>query len=363
MNWLALSRFTRLANGEFGSTILEYRRGGIDTAAVDQDLTDSNPVIMETTRNSGAHFVVANGKADDTYSILDPEDQDNADLTAYSNTFRSTRRLLPTSTNLSALLIIADKALDVSLSDGEEEWSEELPLADDGGDDLSGQPYWLYQIDQPDDDDYELELTADEAGEYQFEVYGYDQDANPTVKQETISLESGATYTYNFSFTQADGAVFPDTIAPTVTSAETMDQDEDGYLDGIKLTFSEEIDDSRLEDGADGWDVVGTGGEQVGTGDEEDNNVLVLNFEEGETPDTDITPTVTYTPTEGPVSTHDLAGNQLGSYEGVAEDKALPILVSALTQDTDANGYIDAVALTFSEDIDDSRLNEGSADG
>ncbi|KKS03391.1 hypothetical protein A2W70_00095 [Candidatus Curtissbacteria bacterium RIFCSPLOWO2_02_41_11] len=159
-----------------------------------------------------------------------------------------------------------------------------------------------------------------------------------------------------------------DTTPPTVSSAETQDTNGNGKIDGIKLTFSENIDDSRLDSGnPDGWDVVGYEGEAIGTGEGENDNMLLLTFSEGESFDTGATPTVTYTPLGGedpdPSSTHDAAGNELKSYEASADDKALPVLLSAFTRDTDSNGQIDALELTFSEDINDSRLEVGTADG
>lgn len=155
-----------------------------------------------------------------------------------------------------------------------------------------------------------------------------------------------------------------DVTAPTVTSAETQDTDGNGNIDAIRLTFSEIIDDSRLLPGADGWDVSDpAGSEQIGTGDTANDNILVLTFGEGPTPDTANTPTVTYTPSVEPRSTHDLAGNGLEAYEGTPEDKALPVLLSAVTRDGDTDGQIDAVELTFSENIDDSLLDTFSWDG
>ena len=156
-----------------------------------------------------------------------------------------------------------------------------------------------------------------------------------------------------------------DVIAPTVTAAETQDTNGNGQIDTIKLTFSEDIDDSRLDIGnPDGWDVDGYDGEAIGTGEgDENDNILVLTFGEGPTPDTANTPTVTYTPTGGPRSTHDLAGNELEPYEGTPEDKARPLLLTAVTKDGDANGQIEKLELTFSENIDDNLLNTETSDG
>src|SRR3989338_10116109 len=148
-------------------------------------------------------------------------------------------------------------------------------------------------------------------------------------------------------------------------SAETQDTNGNGKIDAIKLTFSENIDDSRLDPGnPDGWDVDDPySGEAIGTGEGENDNILLLTFSEGESFDTGATPTVTYTPSGGgdldPRSTHDTAGNQLESLEITPDDKASPVLVSAITQDTEPNGSIDRVLATFSENLnDDSVTND-----
>lgn len=163
----------------------------------------------------------------------------------------------------------------------------------------------------------------------------------------------------------SEGSFTIETIAPTVQSIQTMDSDGDGYLDGIQLTFDEDINDDMLNLGnPDGWDVADPAGlESIGTGDTVNDNILLLSFGEGPTPDTANRPNVTYTPTGGPTGTHDLAGNELEAYEGVPEDMALPVLITAETKDLDTSGQIDAVELTFSEDIDDNMLTIDSADG
>lgn len=156
-----------------------------------------------------------------------------------------------------------------------------------------------------------------------------------------------------------------DTTPPTITSAETQDTEGDGNIDAIKLTFSEAINDSQLAVGEpDGWDVADPAGdEKIDTGETENDNVLLLTFGQGPTPDTGNTPTLTYTPSGGLESTHDLAGNELVLYEGIAKDSAKPVLLSAVTVDENGNGQIDQMKLTFSENIDDSLLNTESNDG
>ena len=187
LNWLAISRYSRI----FGSTILEYRRGGSDTDVVDSDLENENPVILETSGEDGSHFVVTNGKLDPDYSILDPETEENTSLAS----FRSSRRLLPTHTNLSTLLIAFDNDLHMEIPAQGGDINQELPHG--------GGPFWLYQLDQPADGLYELRFRADNPGWYNLEIYGYDQDAEAQVRRERVYVDGEAVY--QFEFNQEDG--------------------------------------------------------------------------------------------------------------------------------------------------------------
>lgn len=156
-----------------------------------------------------------------------------------------------------------------------------------------------------------------------------------------------------------------DLTAPQLEKAETQDTGGDGNIDAIKLTFSENINDDLLDldNGGDGWDIPDpVGNEQIDTGDFDNDNILVLNFGEGLTPDTGNTPTVIYTPSGGPASTHDLAGNELVSDTWLTTDKASPVLLSAQTQDTDTDGHIDKILATFSEDLNDETVTSDKFD-
>ena len=198
LNWLALTRFSRL----FGPTILEYRRGGSDTGAVDADLNDQIPVILEDVQGEGSHFVVANGKLTDGYAILDPESEAN---TSWSG-FRSMRRLLLTHTNLSALLLTFDNNLSLSgLTGGE--LNQEMPMDEDGGDAVSGPAFQTYLINQPDDGSYQLTLTASTSGWFKWELYAYDQQASVGVRQESVYLATGEAADYQFGYNQNTGEI------------------------------------------------------------------------------------------------------------------------------------------------------------
>lgn len=121
-----------------------------------------------------------------------------------------------------------------------------------------------------------------------------------------------------------------DGAKPVVLSAETGDNNTNGKIDFIKLTFSENIDDSLLNPGtSDGWDVDGYDGESIGTGSVENDNILILSFDEGTSYDVNLTPIVMYSRLLETRSTHDLAGNQLNDYSASSTDKSAPTVPTA----------------------------------
>lgn len=141
-----------------------------------------------------------------------------------------------------------------------------------------------------------------------------------------------------------------DKIAPAVIALETQDLDKDGYLDAVRLIFNENVKDRTVS--APHFNVAGYGSEAfrpTTAGDTADNNVIFITFKESGTPDTGITPTITYT--QGTLE--DLAGNKLASIGALAAvDKAAPAVVTALPVGTlTAGGATPVAALALSEDL------------
>lgn len=185
---------------------------------------------------------------------------------------------------------------------------------------------------------------------------------DPAIEDPLITADTEGTYELQLTITDTSGnsdtdifQLIWDITPPQLTSAQTQDLDRNGQIDAMVLTFDENIDDSQLElDTDDGWDVAGYTGETIGTGTTDNDNILLLSFDESGTPDTAATPDVTYT--SPATSTHDLAGNELQSVTQTSLDLAEPAVLSAKTQDTDANGQLDAIKITFSEPINTSLL-------
>ncbi len=148
-----------------------------------------------------------------------------------------------------------------------------------------------------------------------------------------------------------------DTIAPNLISAETIDNDKDGRLDHYKLTFDENILDSSY----DPTDFTIDGGSYT-TGaisiidDSANDQVLYIQTSGSGSPDTGITPDIT---TSG-IGLTDLAGNILNDGNDYAaadiseKDTAAPVIIQAVTYDSDKNGFIDRIEFELSESINDN---------
>jgi len=146
-----------------------------------------------------------------------------------------------------------------------------------------------------------------------------------------------------------------DGASPAITSATTLDRDEDGQVDAADVTFSESIDEGTLSasDYAIGGTTVADLTTGVGDGDDirlrfvldSGNEVAGTNAKE-----------VTYT--QG--TTADSVGNLLadvGIDDLTETDGAAPLVTSATTLDRDEDGRVDAAGVVFSEPIDETTLS------
>ena len=142
--------------------------------------------------------------------------------------------------------------------------------------------------------------------------------------------------------------VTPD-VAPTITARTTRDNDGNGNIDRIELTFDENVDDSTANPAdftVKGYTVTG-----VVTGSGVDDNQLFLTLTERPSPDTGAKPDVRYT--QGTLS--DLSTNLLASDGGVtATDGAAPVLLSATSSVASTT-----LTVTFSEAVDTSNAGAG----
>lgn len=140
-----------------------------------------------------------------------------------------------------------------------------------------------------------------------------------------------------------------DGAAPVIVAARTADRGGGAArLDGVDLTFSESV--SHPADG-DGSYPISVSGYAVDTVSAADGPRVSLSLREGSAPDGGVRPAVGYTRGAG-AAVRDAAGNEAApaTLEGPADGIA-PILLGAVTLDTDVDGLVDGVRFDFSEPV------------
>ncbi|MCL4417932.1 MAG: C39 family peptidase, partial [Actinobacteria bacterium] len=104
INWLAVSRLSRLARDTNNITdfeALEYQRiSGRHDTDLTNDLNNSRPDILQ----EPGHFIVAKGIGEGTFYINDPY-YNRTDLNSYDNNYLSLGRYIPSNTNLSYIML------------------------------------------------------------------------------------------------------------------------------------------------------------------------------------------------------------------------------------------------------------------
>jgi hypothetical protein len=139
-----------------------------------------------------------------------------------------------------------------------------------------------------------------------------------------------------------------DAVAPALMSATTADDDDDGRIDRMVLTFSEDVEHGaelgqQSSFSVSGYDVTGAGAAS--------GRDVSLGLEEGAGPDSGATPAVTYN-RDGLEDVRDAAANLTpNSSVSDASDGARPVLLSVETGDVDDDGRIDRLASTWSESL------------
>jgi hypothetical protein len=181
LNWYALTRLAREVHNQIGSTLLQFRRSRRDFNLLNDDLTNNRPPILEVP----GHFIVATGKTDGSWFINDPAWEERETLDSYGNDFNSLRRLIPTSTDLSALLAVAEPEVNflVTNQNGTQvgESFLENPLVDDiDGQETSGKGIRIFDLPTPSLGDYKIQVEGD--GEFTVDLFTYDKNASPSTQ-------------------------------------------------------------------------------------------------------------------------------------------------------------------------------------
>lgn len=155
----------------------------------------------------------------------------------------------------------------------------------------------------------------------------------------------------NTALSGASGTAAADKIAPTLASTNgivTVDSNNNGKIDKIKLTFTEAINGNYLS--ATTFDVSGytvTGAALDGS----DSKVVWITVAEKSTPDTDATPNIVRLGTVKDANGNDFTGLTTAS---ASVDQAAPVIISAKYVDANGDSSVsagDKVEITFSENV------------
>lgn len=174
VNWLAISRYTKINPNSDGES-LEYQRIGFDTGVLDQVLSEHKLGILAVP----GHFVVAKEKSGNTYLINDPAYVSRNDLNSYGNTFTSLGVYNPSHTDLSYLMLVVDADINLTLKDSYgnillADTFIDDPIADDiDGSHVSGEQLKTLLFQQPSTGEYTLELNGT-SSDYHLDGYFYD---------------------------------------------------------------------------------------------------------------------------------------------------------------------------------------------
>ncbi|WP_420318785.1 T9SS type A sorting domain-containing protein [Ekhidna sp.] len=215
---------------------------------------------------------------------------------------------------------------------------------------------------------------------------GADADADDEFIALTISAGVSGTGVMNYAYTNDggggddindldNGEVLADIGAtaaddgadPVLISAVTGDNDTNGQIDRVIVTFSETMEfddiDATPTAGADDFtdDFVVTGYDIITAatlaGGSTDDDEIVITLAESGSPDTDATPNLTITVGElGDLAT---VPNTNAASSGAVSDGAAPVILSATTDDVGGtSGEIDLITVVLSEPIDGSTLDQ-----
>ncbi|MEW6201994.1 MAG: hypothetical protein AB1546_08465, partial [bacterium] len=171
-----------------------------------------------------------------------------------------------------------------------------------------------------------------------------------TCSQTGITCTDGQVLTLNMRATDATAYTGTGTAvnrtcdaqAPSITLRETADINKDGFLDAVKITFSENILDSSVT--ASDFDVQTVTGEAIYATGTANDNIIYISFTPGGVWNTGALPTLQYT--AGTLT--DPVSNPLPN-DGAAvatTDKAPPVITNVAIGD--GNGV---VTVTFSENV------------
>jgi hypothetical protein len=181
LNWLAVTRLTRLISDKNGTPKLEYSRQNGDSLTPTIEAVDKNqPTILQI----DGHFLVGAGYDSQKSDLIIKDPAYNYSLWSQHQTeLIATRLFKPSFTDLSYILILNEPGLEINIKNST---SSAIPNLETFGeqiiaDDLDAseptpektKKYQVHQISKPASAVYELEIISPNYQEFNLEIYTY----------------------------------------------------------------------------------------------------------------------------------------------------------------------------------------------
>ncbi len=311
VNWAAIASLSKLAktvNNITDFDALEFVWGDNDTTKLKNQLDSNNPVILQVPD----HFIVAKGVNGDTFDINDPFYDDRHTLKdEYNNTYLSSRRFIPSFTNLSYLIVVVDPDVDMYLtnSSGQKAGSNgittytDIPNAvyylehgiKDPISKTTSPDYKMLLIPKPNNDTYSITIATTSAAINQFklETYRHTATGSATVNKISSQTRTDEPAMYSFSY-QQNPSTTPsaptDTTPPQIKSTKTLDTNNNDKIDTIEVTFVRDINGTTVNPTGTDFTVDGY---DIKKAKETSPGVVQITVSEKSTNDTGVTPLVT----------------------------------------------------------------------
>jgi len=219
VNWLAISRLSKLATNEHivsSFDALEYQRiGGANTLQLTSDINNNIPDILE----EPGHFIVGKGISGSTFDINDPYYNRTTLNNGYGNSFLSLGRYIPSHTDLSYIMLTANTGVSLTIQDhlGNTVGSSfiQSPLTDPLNPSKTNTPIKIYYHPKPESGTYTITASGT-TSPFSFTLYLYDTQGNPKI--QTLSGFGTAIYQINLNKTNSSNS----TITKQVTFASVI---------------------------------------------------------------------------------------------------------------------------------------------
>jgi len=219
-NWAALSRLSKITksvNPNFTHDALDITVSTYSKNLLLQDLMNGIPDILQAKMTSDRdHFFVARGTSGEDILINDPF-EDESLLSFYGDKTKSMRRYIPTNTDLSYIILVVDKDINVSVSSSSGELVGEVfiegPIENDlGTSEPEVFPLNIFYLKQPESTNYKVQLSSSSNTNYDLDAYFYDVEGNVQIEHVSGFIGPGASAEFDLDYSQDEPSAFIEVV-------------------------------------------------------------------------------------------------------------------------------------------------------